>query len=166
MHLQPVSAKRWVGLLVCLVALVACSHSDLPAVYGSAPIDASLVQLLAEPAEFDGRLVRVIGFCSIEFEGNAIYLHREDYEQGILKNAMWLSLGDMLPPARQELSARLHEKYCIVEGRITSRQNGHMGAFGGEIAELTRLDLWSTGADHGRSRRPPPPPPPPLPRPS
>lgn len=45
--------------------------------YPPEPRDVSLVQLIANPGDFHGGLVRVIGFCRLEFEGNALYLHRE-----------------------------------------------------------------------------------------
>jgi hypothetical protein len=51
----------------------------------------SLVQLIANPSVYQGKLVRVIGFCQLEFEGDALFLHREDFEQGLTKNA----LGDL-----------------------------------------------------------------------
>jgi hypothetical protein len=45
------------------------------------PLDLSLIQLIAQPSDFDGEYVRVTGFYRHEFEANAPYLHREDYEQ-------------------------------------------------------------------------------------
>ena len=59
--------------------------------------DVSIVQVISNPPEFDGKRVRFIGFARIEFEGDAIYLHREDYEYGIARDAIWLnrSTADM-----------------------------------------------------------------------
>lgn len=161
MHPASARLRPAVAWLAPLLLLTGCSQAELPPVHGSEPIDTSLVRILADPGQFEGRVVRVIGFCSIEFEGNALYLHREDYEQGISKNGVWLSLGNELPSAREDLASSVHEKYCIVEGRVTARDTGHLGMSSGAIRDITRLDFWSSGGDHERSRRPPPPPPPP-----
>jgi hypothetical protein len=52
----------------------------------------SIVQLIANPERYDGKRVQFIGFLRIEFEGTAVYLHREDYEWGIGKNALWINI--------------------------------------------------------------------------
>jgi hypothetical protein len=59
------------------------------------PLDVSMIQLIARPDDFDGEYVRVIGFYRHEFEGNALYLHREDYEQGLTKNGLWMDGAGM-----------------------------------------------------------------------
>ena len=42
-------------------------------------IDVSMVQLLATPEKYDGKLVRVIGVGNLEFEGNYLSLNKEDH---------------------------------------------------------------------------------------
>ena len=54
----------------------------------------SIVQLLAQPEKYHGRKVQVIGFVHFEFEGNAVYLSREDFEYGLVTNGLWLTLSD------------------------------------------------------------------------
>ena len=49
-----------------------------------------MVQLLATPEKFDGKLVRVFGFLRLEFEGDALYFHREDDVQGLTRNGIWV----------------------------------------------------------------------------
>jgi hypothetical protein len=146
------------ALLYPLLLLPGCAQAELPPVYGSEPIETSLVRVLADPGQFEGKLVRAIGFCSVEFEGNALYMHREDYEQGISKNGVWLSLGDARAPERVALAKKVHRKYCLVEGRVTAREHGHLGMFSGAIGDITRLDFWSSGEPNERSRQPLPPP--------
>ena len=43
-----------------------------------------------QPEKFDAKLIRVIGFLRLEFEGNVLYLHREDYENAILGDGIWV----------------------------------------------------------------------------
>ena len=45
--------------------------------FASDPLDVGMVQLLATPEKFDGKLVRVVGFLSLEFEGVGACVHEE-----------------------------------------------------------------------------------------
>lgn len=54
----------------------------------------SIVQLLAVPEKYEGKLVSVRGFVRLESEGSAIYLHEEDYEQSLYSNGLWLNAGE------------------------------------------------------------------------
>ncbi len=126
-----------------LVLLAGCSVDDpLPEVRSAERIEVSMVQLLADPGGFDGRAVRVVGFCHLEFEGNALYLHREDAEQLLLKHAIWLSLGWPVPEARRGLS----DKYVLVEATFDSRDKGHMDLFAGELRDISRMEAHSSRA--------------------
>lgn len=75
------------------------------------PLDVSMIQLIARPSDFDGEYVRVIGFYRHEFEGNALYLHREDYERGLPKNGLWM---DGKPEHNMT--------YVLVEGRFNAKR--------------------------------------------
>ena len=133
------------GTLFFLGAVLAgCSKEEaLPPVYGSEPQDVSMVQLLADPGAYDGRLVRVVGFCRLEFEGNALYLHREDFEQMILKNAVWLDVERKVREDRKDLS----DKYIYVEGRFDARDKGHMGCCAGALRDISRMDPHMSRAE-------------------
>jgi hypothetical protein len=52
----------------------------------------SMVRLIATPDRYHEKWVQVIGYLNLEFEGNAIYLHREDFESGDPKNGVWVNL--------------------------------------------------------------------------
>ena len=102
-------------------------------------LDVSLVQLIAEPQKYDGKRVQVIGFMRIEFEGNAIYLHREDFEYGISKNALWVDIPTDMTK-RQRDDTNLHYVICV--GVFRAKSHGHMGMFSGTITEVKRLERW------------------------
>ena len=103
------------------------------------PVDVSLISLIATPREFDGKQVRVIGFARLEFEGNAIYLHREDYLQGVTKNGLWLDVEGV----RKKSAASANNRYVIVEGVFSMTDKGHLGLWSGSIQKVTRMDPWS-----------------------
>jgi hypothetical protein len=103
------------------------------------PLDVSMIQLIARPDDFDGEYVRVVGFHRHEFEGYALYLHREDYERGLTKNGLWME------------GAPEHDgAYVLVEGQFNARKTGHLGMWSGEIEAVTRIvPQRSTGSTEG-----------------
>lgn len=144
-----------VGGLIAAVAVAACAdRRSQPAGAGEAPsaqldslrcggvdergrcqlYDVSVYELLANPATFHGRRVRVLGFAHLEFEGNALYPHREDLEHHLLRNGLWLSA----PAGVDSVS----DHYAIVEGRFNANDHGHMGMWSGALDSVTRLERW------------------------
>src|SRR5438034_11609304 len=87
--------SRSSGWLVCLVAMyllvatgAAPSARQTGGSFDSAkPVDVGMVALSAVPERYDGKFVRTHGFLCIEFEGDALYLHEEDYRHGLTKNS-------------------------------------------------------------------------------
>ena len=94
----------------------------------------SIYELLANPLRFDGKRVRLIGFAHFEFEGNALYPHRDDWDQRILRNGLWLHP----PPHGDSLS----DHYVLVEARFRARPQGHLGLWSGTLDSVTRLVRW------------------------
>jgi len=67
------------------------------------PEEISLLQLIATPERYDGKLVAVTGFLCLEFEGNILYLHEEDYKQKIPKNGVRVEMNPKLKKVRSNL---------------------------------------------------------------
>jgi hypothetical protein len=101
----------------------------------------SLVRLIGQPEAFRGERVQVIGFVSIEREGTAIYLHKEDFLQGIAPNGIWLDLERAKVPTPRQSG------YAIVEGRFDPTVHGHLGLFPGGIYEIDRVTPLPSRAD-------------------
>jgi hypothetical protein len=112
------------------------------------PKDVSMIQLISDPQRFDGQTIRVIGYLRLEFEGNAIYLHREDFERAIHQNGLWIELTE----SQRRTSEKLNNGYVIVEGTFSSMEKGHLGIWPGSIQHVSRLGNWSVD----RRRRPVP----------
>jgi hypothetical protein len=103
--------------------------------------DISLIKLIANPEKYDGKLVQVRGYLNLEFEGNAIYLHKEDYSKSLTDNGFWVNFS-------KEISEKKNindysKKYVIIVGTFDMKSLGHMGLFGGTIKNITRLDFWN-----------------------
>ena len=100
----------------------------------------SLVNLIATPERYDGKKIRVIGYLHLEFEGNGLYLHKDDYDFGISKNAIWADVNEKHPEIGK--LSKFSNQYVIIEGTFDSNMRGHMDANSGGIKNITRLEIW------------------------
>lgn len=105
------------------------------------PDSVSFLQLLGSPSTFDDKRVRLIGFAHVEFEGQGLYFHREDFDNGIMKDAIWLDVDFRRP----EFTV-LNDRYVIVEGVFKAGPSGHFGMYSGLLTEVSRYDPWPTRA--------------------
>lgn len=103
-----------------------------------------MVQLIAAPEKFDGKFVRVFGFLNLEFEGDSLYLHREDLVQGLVRNGVWVNRTEAMERDRKKLSRH----YVLIEGVFDSQDHGHMGLFGGALKNITRIETWPPAPLH------------------
>ena len=106
----------------------------------------ALVELIARPELYDGKRVRVIGFVNFEFEGNGLYVSREDFQRSISRNGVWVD-----PPVRFKSDSAPsqvypNQHYVLLEGTFNARHTGHMGMWSGAIERVTRLDSWGEPA--------------------
>jgi hypothetical protein len=107
----------------------------------------SMIALIANPESYDGVQVRVIGYLHLEFESDAIYLHRDDFENGISKNALGISQpADVSPDEWQGLN----DQYVLCQGTFRADWMGHMAMNSGTIDDIQRLEPWLTRADLAR----------------
>ncbi len=108
------------------------------------PINVGMVSLLASPERYDGQRIRTAGFLCLEFEGNAIYLHEEDYRFELTKNAFSLDLTK-----EQEVQFKpLSLKYVLIEGTVeASKASAEKGIYSGHIGNITRLQSWRPRGD-------------------
>ena len=104
----------------------------------------SLVRLLADPDSFSGKRLRVAGYCHLEFEGDALYLHREDYAHQLFVNALILDLGAI---DRRTISDR-SDRHVIVQGTFVAHEAYYMGPWGGtlKVESIEVLPPRATGA--------------------
>ena len=100
----------------------------------------SLVKLIANPEKYNGKRIQVIGYLHLEFEGNAIYLHEEDFKRRISANSFWVEFSSKLTKKR-DLN-KFNDKYVIIIGTFNVNEKGHMRMFGGTLDDIVRLDLW------------------------
>ena len=102
-------------------------------------INVSIVQLLATPEKYDGKLVRVIGVGNLEFEGDYLSLNKEDYAYSA-GNSIWIELGEKAISYNE--AKEYNGKYVIVEGFFDKKDRGHLAMFCGSIKNISRYQLW------------------------
>jgi len=120
-----------------------------PSSQSSSDQPVSIVRLIAQPEQFRGARVQVVGFVSIDREATAVYLHKEDFLQGLTANAVWLDLEGALvnrPPK---------SGYAIVEGRFDPSLHGHMDLFAGGIDQIDRVTPMPSRAEFAPPPRAP-----------
>jgi len=106
-------------ILVAFLAVVMNSDkwgSGAVSAYGKVSQDAievSLINLIATPEQYDGKLVRVTGVAKVEFENSGLYLSRDDYKNAITKNAVCLTLDEkLLGTTYENLKKRTESMFC------------------------------------------------------
>jgi hypothetical protein len=99
----------------------------------------SIVRLIATPEKYHDQRIQVVGYMNLEFEGDAIYLHKEDHDKSLYENGFWVSFSGKLDKGEIQ---KLNKRYVLIEGTFDMDNHGHMGLFGGEIKEITRIIAW------------------------
>lgn len=123
--------------IIRLAALFILSFAASHTAMAAQPVDVSMIQLIATPEKYQGQRVRILAFLRIEFEGNAVYLHKEDYEKAIYRNGLWIDL-----PKGTSSSKGLSNQYVLVEGVFDGNRKGHLDLWSGTIGDVTRLEPW------------------------
>jgi hypothetical protein len=148
------------GLTICAAVIVSCMVPTCAQNAGYYPKggpdiqaqEVSIVRLIATPERYDGKTIRLIGYLHLEFEGNAIYLHREDFDRGIFEDSVWINLPNDINPGQRKA---VNDHYVICTAKFVAGRHGHMGMFAGELEDVTRLEVWP--AYRGVPAPPPPP---------
>lgn len=110
------------------------------------PRPASLVQLIATPGRFDGKIVKVIGFVHYGFEDSALYLHREDFESNLISNSIGIDLRAEVAKGH----TMINDHYVLLEGTFHARDGGITS---GELTDITDATLWPSRATMRRGPR-------------
>ena len=136
--------RKWVYICICaaLNSKYICAKNEIQEANEtniSQPqgeiLDASIISLIANPKLYDNKMVRVTGYLKIEFEGDAVYFHKEDEINRICKNGLWLDLSNC---DKESLKAA-NESYAIIEGVFHSDDLGHTDLFSGAIKSIKRV---------------------------
>ena len=116
----------------------ACAETPVPPEVRTKQHDrVSIVQLLSNPEDFNGKPVRITGYLQAEFETYALWLHREDRVHGLLANRI-----DLEASACADRAEQVNESYVLLEGTFVIVERGtarerHL------LQNITRCQGWS-----------------------
>ena len=99
-----------------------------------------LIRLISNPEKYQGKTIQIKGYLNLEFEGNAIYFHQEDYVRSLTENSLWVEFSKDIIDKKN--INEFSKKYVIIVGTFQMNSRGHMGIFGGTMKNITRLDYW------------------------
>jgi hypothetical protein len=104
------------------------------------PIHTSMVELLATPEEFHGKLVQVSGYLHNQFEDTALYLSKEDADYVNGRQAVWIVVGDKMETDPRKPGEYFDCKRVMVEGIFDKNIGGHLGLYSrGGIRDISRI---------------------------
>ena len=101
--------------------------------------EVSIVELIANPEVFNGKKVRLVGYMNLQFEGNALYLHAEDYKHGLSRNGLWLQVPKGWPDNAKKCPSK---SYVLLEATFNATNTGHFGLYSGGLETITRCTRW------------------------
>ena len=127
-----------VAALVC-VSCVLAMRAQAP----QQPINVSLVQLIATPEKYDGKLVLVSGFLDMGREGDLLFLHEEDDDNVILQNAIWVRRSEQM--TKDKLT--LNRKYVQVTGVFKVGYTEQLGVPPNGISDVRDVRFLSDPAN-------------------
>jgi len=97
-------------------------------------LPASIVTLLAQPASNIVKRVQVAGFLVLDFEGEALYLHKEDYQEGLTRNAIRMALT----PEQMKQYQNLAGSYVYIGASFIKRRNSE-DIFTGSLFDVKEI---------------------------
>jgi hypothetical protein len=139
---MPKARTEPLTLVIAAVLAIALYGGSVAAAEKSAePIRCSIVNLLATPLKYDGKLVQIVGYAQIQFEGDSIYLSESDAAHDILQNGLWLKFSGST--VDRKILGKSGRGYALVVGVFDARETGHMGLWPGGIVQITRFEPWT-----------------------
>ncbi|HPA71606.1 MAG TPA: hypothetical protein PKY31_05015 [Spirochaetota bacterium] len=127
---------RTLSAAIIITAMMSCALAH-------ASERVSIIQLIANPALYHGKKVIVSGFLNIEFEGTAIYLHRDDCTFSQYSNGLWCSINETR-------YGKYNKRYVVMEGVFNREMKGHLGLWSGSIENIERVWEPHTSAKRGK----------------
>ncbi|MBI5325483.1 MAG: hypothetical protein HZB41_09490 [Ignavibacteriae bacterium] len=101
----------------------------------------SMISIIANPEKYHGKILRVLGYLNLEFEGDAIYLHLEDYKYFNLRNGLWVDIQSNSSLFKKKNFKKINHKYVFIQGKFDMNMKGHFGMWSGSIRNITSIDV-------------------------
>jgi hypothetical protein len=100
----------------------------------------SIINLIATPEKYHGKKIQIIGYLHLEFEGDAIFLNKDDCLHTITTNGLWVNFSEKL--SKETNLQDYNDNYVIILGTFNQDSKGHMGLWNATMDNIVRLDFW------------------------
>jgi hypothetical protein len=74
----------------------------------------------------------------MEFEGDVLYAHREDWTHTLIQNGIALDV----PKSSYSSWMKINNNYVAVQGVFSAEQRGHLALRAGSLIKITKLIKW------------------------
>lgn len=98
----------------------------------------SLIQLIATPEKFDGKLVTVEGLLGFD-EHPVLWVHEEDAKHWLLANSVRISPSKEMQRDKETINL----KYVAITGVFRAARTGSESYEGGGISDIQTCTVWS-----------------------
>jgi hypothetical protein len=136
-------------MLTFSALLVSCKPVDRNPIPPSIDRKVSFIQLIANPAAYDSKVVEVHGCFHYSWEDCALYMSRDDAKYYNTRNAIWLSgLGDANNVELASSDSKRPEDYHYFEGKMVAllgvfkyqpHGSGHLNMFSGDFVSVQSI---------------------------
>jgi len=99
----------------------------------------SIINLIATPEKYHGKIVSIIGYAEIELENMSLCIMRKTSSS---RDCVWIELYEPevnieLFEKREEQFRKFHKKIISLRGEFDMENTGHLGASSGAIKSIT-----------------------------
>ena len=136
---EEIVMKSWILLSIILICCAVAGTDAAISRENEQPEYVSIVQLVATPERFDGKLLVVTGFLSLGTEADELYISSSDEANGILENGISIVRTQEI----QQKRAELNQKYVRVAGRFKLNNRLKARFTSGGFAEVESCQFWS-----------------------
>jgi hypothetical protein len=104
--------KRFVPVIIWVMAISACAHSAQK----ETPIDSDFLNVSGNPRSFDGKVVTIRGWLSLEHEDKNIWASKADHEAWATKRCLSIVNYDSLKLHQSMFDGKRVEVTGVVRG--------------------------------------------------
>ena len=100
----------------------------------------SLRELIDERDAYHGRRVRVTGYVNFEFEGNGLYVSRDDWQHRRYANGVWINPPRGFESGSGPAPDSPNRRFVLVEATFRADRRGHFSLWSGSLQDVTRIE--------------------------
>jgi hypothetical protein len=143
--MNPILKFGLAGILLLVSGRMSIAQTTTDADNAPRAAPVSIVTLLAQSASHKTKRVQVSGFMVLDFEGERLYLHEEDYQVGLYMNSLYLALS----PAQREQYLSMDKHYVTLEAFFHGRRSTE-DTFAGELWDVREVTVMNRRTDSRR----------------